>query len=216
MVGWQACASAPVDWMQWIECRPGTAAWVQAVFSIIGIFVAIAVPFFIWRIENRQRAIDRFRRSENLLHSLTGDVLPFFAEVAILRQSLRDDPPDTPRDESEWYRWFAGAALNIPKPLENAMPLTHDMERRLVDPLRDVCSAAKTHNAYLWLFRGTSRECRFDDWAEIQVRIRDNVELVAFCATKVMALYSEGNALKEMIASAGLDDVKEPQPHTAS
>lgn len=40
-----ACTTE-TGWLRWIECHPGTAAWVQAIFTIVALLIAIGIPVF--------------------------------------------------------------------------------------------------------------------------------------------------------------------------
>ena len=81
-MGWDACTQDPNWIIRQIECHPGSASWVQAIFSVVAIVAAV----WLARADGRRRTVeeaqDRRRRAETLALRL----LPY---VVRLQNSLQ-------------------------------------------------------------------------------------------------------------------------------
>lgn len=60
--------------MRLIECHPGFASYLQAVFSVIAIFAAVALPAYMTHSENIRRAKERVIHARNIIVAAAPDV----------------------------------------------------------------------------------------------------------------------------------------------
>ena len=67
------------------------AAWVQAIFSIIAIVVAIAVPFCMDRKRRKERVRENFQKSTRIALALMDEADALLAKVVTVQHELMDD-----------------------------------------------------------------------------------------------------------------------------
>jgi hypothetical protein len=81
-MGWDACTQDPNWIIRQIECHPGSASWVQAVFSVVAIVAAVWLARQDGRRRQMDEAADRRRRASTL-------ALRLFPYVVRLENSLQ-------------------------------------------------------------------------------------------------------------------------------
>ena len=161
----------------------------QAIFSVVAIVVAITVPVATMLHDRKMRAAERAARAENLLVTLAGDVFPLAGEVDRLAEKIsshRDRPPIVGLGFDG--TWFDGLKIQISQRLNDAMPLTLDMDAHLVDPLRQVVMGATAYNGFL---ENLKEAWPFDPaiWPEAMEGLERNRQMVKLYADALVRRY---------------------------
>lgn len=145
---WNACTQEPNSWLRWIECHPGTAGWLQAIFSILAIIATAAVSYGVMEADRRYRAKERFARSENLLVSVAGDVFPLYGLIQRRKQHIEVLIGRRPADAMV-KSTLEQLDIPINDRLNSTLPLLMDLDTAVVEPLRQILSAAAAYNSFL-------------------------------------------------------------------
>ena len=154
-----------------------TAAWVQAVFSIAGIGVAIAVPAAIATSERKERALLRYQRTCSLTTTLLGAIWLLEAETIRVGKSLlshKDEPPNS----LNWKDWFAEIRSDIPEELTSSLPLMYDMLEEIIGPTRQSAMMAMTFNGYVARFSQLNRAKAVTEWNTLFAQIDGQFKLL--------------------------------------
>jgi len=166
------------------------AAWAQAVFSIIGIAVAIAVPTALALSEKRERKERRLERSGSLAMSLIGAIWLLEAETDRATKVLyacQNAPPGP----ISWTEWFDALTLEIPEILLSSIPLMIDTQENIVGPFRLSAVMAMTFNGYVGKFRLTPWTEAEKKWSELFNLIARNLQLTRDSIASAQALVNE-------------------------
>lgn len=70
--------------LSWIEGHPGTAGWVQGIGSIVAVIVAIIIPVFLRRIDQKERKKENAIKSICLAIAIKPDLLRIISHADIL------------------------------------------------------------------------------------------------------------------------------------
>lgn len=136
-MAWISCA------LNWIESHPGLAAWMQAVFSVAAIFVAIAVSKRQFRdaqsLQALQRKAQRIEIAEVIesLSKISLNVVAYAATFLRNQQAVRDI--------SEFRKHFD-------------MPALRDVERKIEGV--PISQMSGDLIAYVFMLSGTVRQVR--------------------------------------------------------
>lgn len=85
---WDACTADPHQWMRFIECHPGFASYLQAMFSVLAILVAVAVPACMTYFENARRAKERVIHAQNIIVAAAPHVFSTMGRTSQLRTTI--------------------------------------------------------------------------------------------------------------------------------
>ena len=81
-MGWDACTQDPTWIIRQIECHPGSASWVQAIFSVVAIVAAV----WLARADGRRRQVDEAADRRRRASTLALRLIPY---VVRLQNSLQ-------------------------------------------------------------------------------------------------------------------------------
>jgi hypothetical protein len=81
-MGWDACTQDPNWIIRQIECHPGSASWVQAIFSVVAIVAAV----WLARADGRRRRVDEAADRKRRASTLALRLIPY---VVRLQNSLQ-------------------------------------------------------------------------------------------------------------------------------
>jgi hypothetical protein len=104
----EQCVASATDWLQWIECHPGLAAWVQAIGTITAVLIAVFLPLWLEHRAHRERS--RVIRLET--QAAFSRVQQALAAVRMAVEQPREWPPDDfagPADPT----WLRGLLIPI-------------------------------------------------------------------------------------------------------
>ncbi len=146
------------------------AAWIQAIFSIAAIGVAIAVPAAISQTDRRERQQLRWQRTCSLATTLVGAIWLLEADMIRVRKTIERHKDIAP-DALQWNNWFTEARLNIPDELTNSLPLMYDMLEEIIGPTRQCAMLAMTFNGYIAKFKQVDVASATTQWITLWTQI---------------------------------------------
>jgi hypothetical protein len=146
-----ACAKA-YGWSNvWVECHPGTAAWVAAIATIFALIVAIGVPIAMNLYQRHAEKRDRKLRAAALLKASVGDVAVIVGRAVMLAGPITSVM--TARATNDWADKLV---LKVPPRLEWVAFEAVDVNRDVLAPIVNIVTAAALYNGMLEIIRQSS------------------------------------------------------------
>jgi len=184
---WNACAMDPHQWMRLIECHPGFAAYLQAIFSVIAIFVAIAVPAYMTHSENTRRAKERVIHARNIIAAAAPDVFSIWGRSSKLKKTITRlrVAPSTIGDP---HASFPGLKIQVSQVIQRLLTPTTEADPATLQPLNQLAMHVTAYNNLIDNLT-SSLLAGGNQWNPVADQLVANLEMVIFVSSQLIKHY---------------------------
>lgn len=164
---WGICIIEPVGILQWIECHPGLAGYLQAMGGVLAVLVAVFAPQIAARFQQKQlqaEANENTGRWVKVLDAAMPSVVDMCAELSFKIRTQTCPPAGG----NLWSEWFQTIAYVMPYELSHAEVMTRGFDPSKVSVYVFVARCIMGYNNLRSQIQFTPQNADHENWTALQ------------------------------------------------
>jgi hypothetical protein len=174
MIELNSCVMEPSAFLRWIECHPATGSYIQAIFTVAAVVVALWLPILLAKREELKISERDNRRALDIAISASGYLTQLQSDANRVRHIifLQKKLPE----REQFSSFIKSSRITIPSRLEDiatsSMLNSHDVVWKISRAL----NAAIRHNAVVDAYSIAHYEALSDLWTRVQAILISNAD----------------------------------------